>query len=517
LQGGCNQSLHGTDLMTDLGNERIEADAPKTSGPNGPGFGVGLGDGFAVKANGGRGTHIAIIGIGSAAFAAAIAAADRGARVTMIGSGTLGGTCVNVGCVPSKFLMRAGQAAWAQSHPRIAGLVAQTPTIDRPVMLAQQQGLIGKLRQEKYQDVLDGNPAISLVKGLARFKSANTLVVQDADGDEREISADRVLIATGASPSVPPISGLAKTPYWTSETALAADEIPEHLIVLGGSAIGLELAQAFHHLGAQVTLIERVGLLPSEDPDVGQTIRAILEDEGIQVMTETEATSIVFDQGQFHVEVPGQVIDGSHLLVATGRNPNTQDLGLEALGIATAPNRAIIVNDHLATNVPGIYAVGDCTAMPALVYVAAAAGTRAATNMTGGDAVLDLSVVPRVVFTDPQIASVGLNETAAKAAGIAIKHSTLSMEYVPRALVSFDTRGFIKLVADRSTGQLLGAQVVAAEGGEVIETAALAIAQGMTIAELADRLFPYLTVAEGLKLCAQTFTRDVKQLSCCAG
>lgn len=470
-----------------------------------------------MKASGGRGTHIAIIGSGSSAFAGGIAAADNGARVTMIESGTLGGTCVNAGCVPSKFLMRAGQGAWAQSHPRIAGLVAQTPTIDRPMILAQQQGLIDQLRQKKYQDVLDANPAISLVKGRARFKSANTLVVRDANGGEGAVSADRILIATGASPAVPPIMGLAETPYWTSETALASDEIPEHLVVLGGSAIGLELAQAFHHLGAQVTLIERVGLLPSEDANVGQTIRTILEDEGILVMTETEASSIVFDKGQFQVEVPGQVIDGSHLLVATGRNPNTQDLGLEAVGIATDPNHAIIVDDHLATNVPGIYAVGDCTAMLALVYVAAAAGTRAATNMTGGDAFLDLSVVPRVVFTDPQIATVGLNETAARTTGIVIKHRTLSMEHVPRALASFDTRGFIKLVADRSNGRLLGAQVVAAEGGEVIEIAALAIAQGMTIADLADRLFPYLTVAEGLRLCAQTFTRDVKQLSCCAG
>ncbi|MBT5861267.1 MAG: FAD-dependent oxidoreductase, partial [Alphaproteobacteria bacterium] len=249
----------------------------------------------------------------------------------------------------------------------------------------------------------------------------------------------------------------------------------------------------------------------------GQAIGEILEDEGIRVMTNSEPSNIAFDDGTFRVETPGQTIEGSHLLVATGRNPNTQDLGLEAVGITTDPNRAILVDSHLATNVPGIYAVGDCTAMPALVYVAAAAGTRAATNMTGGDAELDLSVVPRVIFTDPQIATVGLSETAARAAGILIKHRTLSMEHVPRALASFDTRGFIKLVADRATGQLLGAQVVAAEGGEIIATAALAISQGLTIDDLADRLFPYLTMAEGLKLCAQTFTRDVKHLSCCAG
>ncbi|MFN3397796.1 MAG: FAD-dependent oxidoreductase, partial [Sulfurimicrobium sp.] len=175
------------------------------------------------------------------------------------------------------------------------------------------------------------------------------------------------------------------------------------------------------------------------------------------------------------------------------------------------------VDDHLRTNVPHIFAAGDCTNAPQFVYVAAAAGTRAAINMTGGDAALDLFVVPAVVFTDPQVATVGLTEAQANELGMVTDSRTLTLDNVPRALANFDTRGFIKLVADKQTGRLLGAQVLAGEGGEIIQTAALAIRNRMTVTDLAGQLFPYLTMVEGLKLAAQTFNKDVKQLSCCAG
>ena len=192
--------------------------------------------------------------------------------------------------------------------------------------------------------------------------------------------------------------------------------------------------------------------------------------------------------------------------------------GLDILaGIETTPNGAIRIDDHMRTTAEHVYAAGDCTDQPQLVYVAAAAGTRAAVNMTGGDAALDLSVVPAVVFTDPQVASVGVTEAAAREQGLEVENRTLALNDVPRALANFDTRGFVKLVAEKASGRLLGAQVLAAEGGEIIQTAALAIQNGMTVQELGNRLFPYLTMVEGLKLCAQTFTRDVKQLSCCAG
>jgi mercuric reductase len=203
--------------------------------------------------------------------------------------------------------------------------------------------------------------------------------------------------------------------------------------------------------------------------------------------------------------------------VATGRAPNTRSLALEAAGVAVSALGAVNIGRAMRTSSPHIYAAGDCTDQPQFVYVAAAAGTRAAINMAGGDAVLDLTTMPAVVFTDPQIATVGLSETEARMQGLETDSRTLTLDNVPRALANFDTRGFIKIVAEAGSGRLLGVQAVAPEAGELIQTAAIAIRAGMAVHDLADQLFPYLTMVEGLKLCAQTFTKDVGQLSCCAG
>jgi len=246
-------------------------------------------------------------------------------------------------------------------------------------------------------------------------------------------------------------------------------------------------------------------------------LKAALEGEGMRILTDTGVKGVSFDGTRFQLDTGAEIVSGDRLLVATGRKPNTAGRGLDKAGIETDASGAVIVDDHLRTSAPHIYAAGDCTHAPQFVYVAAAAGTRAAINMTGGDAALDLSVVPAVVFTDPQVASVGLTEAQAQAQGIETDSRALTLDNVPRALANFDTRGFIKLVAEKGSGHLLGAQLLAAEGGEIIQTAALAIRNRMTVTELAGQMFPYLTMVEGLKLCAQTFTRDVKQLSCCAG
>jgi mercuric reductase len=215
--------------------------------------------------------------------------------------------------------------------------------------------------------------------------------------------------------------------------------------------------------------------------------------------------------------IDGETLSGDALLVASGRPPNTAGLNLAAVGVETTGNGAIVVDDHMRTSAPNIYAVGDCTTQPQFVYVAAAAGTRAAINMTAGNAILDLSAMPAVIFTDPQVATVGLSEADARKAGINVDSRTLGLENVPRALANFETDGFIKLVTDADSNRLIGAQILAPEAGEMIQAAALAIRNGMTVDDLADQLFPYLTMVEGLKLCAQTFFKDVKQLSCCAG
>ena len=461
--------------------------------------------------------RVAIIGTGSAAFAAAIRAVEEGAEVTVIEAGMVGGTCVNVGCVPSKILIRAAYVAHLQAHHPFQGLSKHTPALDRKALVAQQQARVEELRHAKYENILETNPGINLMRGYAHFENAQTLIVRQADGSEQRIVADRILIATGRSPQIPDVPGLAGTPFWTSTEALIAEETPEHLIVYGGSVVALELAQAFLRLGSSVTLIARGTLLSKEDSAIGVALKTILEAEGMHILTNTDVKTVHFDGKGFALETSAGTITGDRLLVATGRKPNTEGLDLDRAGIKTDERGAIIVDDHLCTSAPNVYAAGDCTNTLQFVYVAAAAGTRAAINMTGGDATLNLSTVPAVVFTDPQVATVGLTEAQAAKLGIVTDSRTLTLDNVPRALANFDTRGFIKLVADKNTGRILGAQVLAGEGGEIIQTAALAISNRMTVADLAGQLFPYLTMVEGLKLCAQTFTKDVSQLSCCAG
>ena len=465
----------------------------------------------------GDGLHIAIVGSGSGAFAAAIKAVEEGAQVTMIEQGTIGGTCVNVGCVPSKIMIRAAYIAQLQRDNPFGGIENSEPQLDRVKLVTQQQALVKEMRSRKYEGILESNPGINLVRGLARFNDTNTLVVTQKDGSKKIITADRILIATGARPATPNIEGLADTPYWTSTEALVAEEIPRHLVVLGGSVVALELAQAFRRLGSTVTILARSTLLSKEDSAIGEGLQAVFEHEGIRVQTHNVPSSISHDGKRFVITTADGDIHGDALLVATGRSANTAALDLDKAGVQMDQNGAIVIDDHLRTSSAYTYAAGDVTNLPQFVYVAAAAGTRAAINMTGGDTRLDLSTMPSVVFTDPQIATVGLNEQRAKELGIEVDSRSLDIENVPRAMANFDNRGFIKLVAEKESGRLLGVQILAAEAGEIIQSAVLAIRNHMTIQDLADQLFPYLTMVEGLKLAAQTFTKDVKQLSCCAG
>jgi len=461
--------------------------------------------------------HIAVIGSGGSAMAAALKATERGARVTLIERGTIGGTCVNIGCVPSKIMIRAAHIAHLRrKSPFDEGITATEPMIDRPLLLAQQQARVDELRHAKYEGILEDNPDITVVQGEARFRDAHTLLVNDTDGHEREINFDRAFIGTGARPTIPPIPGLSDTPYWTSTTALASDTIPDRLIVIGASVVAVELAQAFARLGSEVTILARSRLLSREDPAVGEAIQTAFQAERISVLNDTQASQVSYTNDEFILASNAGELRADRLLVAVGRTPNTEMLNLDAIDVET-DHGAVIVNEQLQTRVPGIYAAGDCTNQPQFVYVAAAGGSRAAVNMTGGDARLDLSAMPEVIFTDPQIATVGLSAAEAEARGYATDSRTLTLDNVPRALVNFDTGGFIKIVAERDSGQLLGVQAVAGEAGELIQTAVMALRAGMTVNDIANELFPYLTMVEGLKLCAQTFTKDVKQLSCCAG
>jgi len=463
--------------------------------------------------------HVVILGSGSAAFACALRAAREGARVTMVEEGTLGGTCVNVGCVPSKILVRAAAVAHTMERHPFAGITHAKPSVDRALLFRQLDGRVEELRGAKYERVAASEPGIRILHGRGRFRTATEIEVEPASGGTTlPLEADRVLVATGARPAVPSIPGLRGTPFWTSTEALAATETPERLVVLGGSAVGLEIAQAFHRLGSDVTVIERESrLLPREDEDLGLGLEAVLVREGLRVLTRTETLEIVHDGATFRLRTSAGPLAAERLLVAVGRRPATDGLGLEAIGVKRAPNGAVVVDDRLRTSVPNVYAAGDCTTLPQFVYVSAASGTRAAANMLGRDEALDLATMPFVVFTDPEAAGVGLGEEEARARGYDPESRTLPLSEVPRALVGFETDGFVRLVADRGTGRLLGARILAPQAGEIVTAAALALRAGFTVDELGAMLFPYLVASEGLKLCAQTFRLDVHKLSCCAG
>lgn len=463
-------------------------------------------------------SDIAIVGSGSGAFAAAIQAAKRGVSVTMIESGTLGGTCVNVGCVPSKIFIRAGHLAHLQKENPFKGLAPHEPVIDSARHLAQQQTRVAELRQKKYADILTTTPGIKLITGRATFIDPETLRVHSDASEDRMIKAAKVLIATGSHAYIPDIPGLKESPYWTSTNALQSGEIPPRLVVLGGSVIALELAQAFAHFGSKVTVLARSTLLSAEDEEVGRQMASIFEGEGIQVLTHTVPTAVTFDGIKFTLALGDSkpVIEGERLLVATGREATTADLNLATIGIATDSAGRIIVDPYLRTSVPNIYAVGDCTTLPQYVYVAAAGGTRAAINMLGGRASLDLSILPKVVFTTPQVGTIGLSEKEAIAHRIDYEARTLPMGAVPRALANFDERGMVKLIAAKGTREILGAHIVAENAGDMIQTVALAMKGHLTVRDLSSTLFPYLTGVEGIKLCAQIFSTDVATLSCCA-
>ncbi len=460
---------------------------------------------------------IAVIGAGSAGFSAAITAADQGAQVPLIGHGAIGGTCVNVGCVPSKTMIRMAEALHgARAADRFAGISGDAQINNWGRVIAAKDELVATLRQKKYIDLLPEYKGVSYLEGAARITSTGV------EFNGAGISADKIIVATGSSPALPDIPGLASVPWLTSTTALELDELPRSIMVLGGGYIGCELAQMFARAGVKVTLVTRSRLLPEAEPEIARALTGFFEDEGITVRTGLTYREIKTsgDGIALNIEQGGktEIISADHILLTTGRTPNTKGLGLQEAGIDMLPNGGILVDDHLRTTKPGVYAAGDVTGRDQFVYMAAYGAKLAALNALNGDSlVYDNRAMPWVVFTDPQIAGVGLSEAAAKSAGFDTKISVLPLDQLPRALAARDVRGLIKLVADVKTDRLLGAQIIAPEGSDSIQTAVLAIKHGMTTKALGETIFPYLTTVEGLKLAAQSFGKDVTKLSCCAG
>ena len=474
--------------------------------------------GYKAEPEENRSERFVIIGSGSAAFAAAIRLASSARRVIMIEEGTMGGTCVNVGCVPSKIFIRQGDVAHTIRQNPFPGIESPDPSLNFEKLRSQQKARVDELRSSKYARILELHPNIQFLQGRAAFLDARTISVIDVDGKPETIEADRILVATGARPAIPDIPGLRDTSFWTSTEALSSQKLPDHLLVVGGGFVACEIGQAYRRMGIRVTFLVRgERLLSGMDPDLGSGLADAFREEGIALNTETNISRVNHDGKQFSLETDRGTFSGDALLIAAGRTPNTDRLNLAAAGIRTDAKGRILIDPHMRTNIPHIYAAGDCTPLPPFVYVAASSGTKAASNMMGEEPPLSLSVVPEVIFTDPAVATVGLTEQSALEQGLNIEIRTLPLEAVPRALANFETRGLIKIVAESGSARILGVHILADQAGEVIQTAHLAIRSQMTVSELGETLFPYLTMVEGLKLAAQSFGKDVSELSCCAG
>jgi mercuric reductase len=470
--------------------------------------------------NKGNGRYdLVVVGAGSAGFSAAITAAELGAQVALVGHGTIGGTCVNIGCVPSKALIRATEAVRHANDAtaRFDGIESGARVVDWAAQIAQKDALVAGLRQAKYADLLPEYNNVVYHEGPARLVDGGVQVAG------QHIGSERIIITTGARPALPGIPGIADVSPLDSTTALALTELPRSMIVLGGGYIGVELAQTFARAGVEVTLVFRSRLLPEAEPEIGAALATYLADEGIKIVSGiTYESARKTDDGGVALAIARdgrpEILTAERILVATGRRSNTEALGLAETGIDLTPAGAIIVDDRMRTSKAGVYAAGDVTGKDQFVYMAAYGAKLAAKNALNGNSLsYDNTAMPAVVFADPQVASVGMTEAQARAAGHSVRTSVLSLDNVPRALAARDTRGLIKLVADGSTRKLLGAHILAPEGADSIQTAALAIRCGLTIDDLSETIFPYLTTVEGLKLAAQTFDRDVKKLSCCAG
>lgn len=455
------------------------------------------------------------IGAGSAAFAAAIRATNLGARVAIVERNTVGGTCVNVGCIPSKNLLAASETYHhAGQHP-FRGISTSQDGVDMGALIGMKADVVAMLRKEKYLELAQ-HYGFEIVKGSARFASRATI---DVDG--REIHAGHFLISTGSAPWAPPIEGLQESGFLTSPTAMELKELPESMVVIGGNYIGLEMGQVFANLGTKVTVVEALErIAPLEEPEISEWITRILAEQGIEVVTGAKVTRVEGGQRKAVIAETGGTerrFEAAEILVATGRRPVLEGLDLERAGIETDERGNLVLDDELRTTNDRVFAAGDVTGAPQFVYVAAAQGTVAADNaISKAGRRMDYRALPRVTFTTPNIAAVGLTDEQARVQGYDCECRTLELEQIPRPIVNIDTRGAFKIVAERDTGKVLGVHAIAANAGDVILAGVYAVKFGLTIQDLVDTWAPYLTMAEGLKLTAQTFTADVDKLSCCA-
>jgi mercuric reductase len=460
---------------------------------------------------------LVIIGSGSAAFAAALKAAEHESKVAMIEKGTIGGTCVNVGCVPSKNLLRAGELRYYDSNRDFPGIKPGRTTMEFRKLIEQKDQIVRGLRKEKYSDVLKSLPSAKLFRGKARFVSKTRVKV-----DGINVDGKKFIVASGSSPRIPQIPGIDSVDYLTNVEALSLRDRPDSMVIIGGRALGLEFAQMYAHLGTEVTLLQRSErIIPEEEPAISEVLRQYLEEEGIKIKTGVQVKQID-EKNEEKIVVAGAdgrefEVRGDELLIATGREPTTKDLGLEMVSVRLRQDGAVKVNREMHTTARHVWAAGDVIGEPMLETIAAKEGATAAENaLRGTHRKIDFLPVPRAVFTSPQVASVGLTEKGAEEGGYECACRTVEMSKVPKAITIRETRGLIKMVAEARSGRVLGVHILGDNAADIIHEGVLAVKYKLTIDDLIDTVHVFPTLAESIKLVAISFRKNIDELSCCS-
>lgn len=458
-----------------------------------------------------------ILGGGAAAFAAATEADRLGVRTVIINEGLpMGGTCVNVGCMPTKHLLAVAGELHAIRNPRFASISSTPPAFDFGKAMAEKDLLIAEARRKNYQEVLAGYKHVTWIDGKGSFASERVVRVW-----EKEMEGEHILIATGCRTKVYPIKGLAETGFITNREALSLQELPSSLVVRGSGPLGLEFAQIFARFGTKVRVVE-VGkrIAAMSEPEIYEALRRYLEAEGIEFHTVAKILKVRRNGAlkEVVVETDGkeETVRGEEILVATGAVGNIEGLNLEGIGVETEKGCNVKVNEHLQTNIPHIWAAGDVVCHICLETVAAKEGKMAVENaFTGAMKKMDFGSIPFAVFTDPEVAGVGLTEAQYMARYGTCTCRTVQLGQVPKALAVNDTRGLVKMVAHHETGKVMGVHILAPHAAEVIHEATLAVKFGLTIDDLIATTHIFPTYCEAIKMAAQAFRRDIGRMSCC--
>jgi pyruvate/2-oxoglutarate dehydrogenase complex dihydrolipoamide dehydrogenase (E3) component len=438
-----------------------------------------------------------IIGSGQGGNPLAYSLADLGWSVALIEKKYLGGTCINTGCTPTKTMVHRAQVAHYARNAARWGVHASNVSVDLPKIVAQKDEVVLSFRSGRQKQV-DKRANLRLHRGHARFVGTHQLMA-----GEDLLESEKVFIDTGCRPSIPEIPGLETVPYLTNESAMQLTTLPEHLLILGGGYIGLEFGQMFRRYGSRVTVLHTgKQIISREDPETAAELQRALEVEGIQFLLNTRTTGVANKNGavtlSFESPAGSSTVIGSHVLVATGRRPNTDDLGLDKAGIETDKSGYIKVNGRLETNVPGVWALGDCKGGPAFTHISYNDFQILYANLVEGkDLSIENRLVPSCVFTDPQLGGVGMTEKEARAKGFKLKIGRCPMTYVARAIERGETAGLMKIVVDASNDRVLGASILATEGGELVQILSTLMLAKQPYTLLKGAIYIHPTLAEG--------------------